>query len=88
MNFFLFQHLAETKLRKKSKKKKPSNETNLFNFLRIFLLRLVYGFATMMGFEDGISEFMGGALVPPGVEDSDYRDYGDYKDGEDEELDY
>ena len=42
----------------------------------------------MIGFEDGISEFMGGALVPPGVEDSDYRDYGDYKDGEDEELDY
>lgn len=43
----------------------------------------------MIGFEEPISEFMGGALVPPGV-DSDYRDYREYiDDGEnDDDFDY
>ncbi|XP_022190562.2 uncharacterized protein LOC111048889 [Nilaparvata lugens] len=53
---------------------RQTRETNLFNFMRLMVIRLIYGVAKMMGFEEGISEFANGALVPPGVEDND--DYG------------
>lgn len=35
-------------------------------------MRLVYGFAVMMGFEESLTEVANGAFVPPGVDD----DYG------------
>uniref|UniRef100_A0A4P6D7K8 Protein rhodnius neglectus n=3 Tax=Rhodnius TaxID=13248 RepID=A0A4P6D7K8_RHOPR len=57
---------------------KLPRETNLINFVRLFVLRLIYGFATMFGFGESISEVGDGALVPPGVDDDyidDYRDY-------------
>ncbi|GLH01459.1 hypothetical protein R5R35_004324 [Gryllus longicercus] len=60
---------------KKSEKQVQSRETNIFNFLRILFLRLVYGIATSLGFGESISNFWGGAFVPPGVQD-DYDDYG------------
>ncbi|XP_067002797.1 uncharacterized protein [Anabrus simplex] len=62
---------------KKAKKEKQiqSRETSLFNFLRLLFLRVVYGIATSLGFGEGISNFMGGIFVPPGVND-DYDDYG------------
>lgn len=37
-------------------------------------MRLIYGVAKMLGFEDPISEVAGGAFVPPGA---DY-DYGGF----------
>lgn len=37
-------------------------------------MRLIYGFATRIGFGEQISEALNGAFVPPGV---DYYDYGD-----------
>ncbi|KAG8325294.1 hypothetical protein J6590_071084 [Homalodisca vitripennis] len=53
---------------------KQPRETNPFNFMRLLVLRLVYGIATMMGFEEGLSEVANGAFVPPGVDD----DYGGF----------
>nr|CAD7449971.1 unnamed protein product [Timema bartmani] len=60
--------------RKKSKQNLQSRETSMFNFVRLFVMRLVYGIASAMGFSEGISNFLNGAFVPPGVDD----DYGDY----------
>lgn len=57
---------------KHSKQKQiQSRETNVFNFVRLLVLRLVYGIATSLGFGESISEFLGGIFVPPGVEDDD-----------------
>ncbi|KAK4878468.1 hypothetical protein RN001_010974 [Aquatica leii] len=47
-------------------------ETNAVNFIRLVVMRLIYGVATRFGFEDNISEALNGAFVPPGVEE----DYG------------
>ncbi|RZF40152.1 hypothetical protein LSTR_LSTR010104 [Laodelphax striatellus] len=65
---------------------KQTRETNLFNFMRLVVIRLIYGVATMMGFNEGISEFANGALVPPGVEDND--DYGFGFGERDDDYDY
>lgn len=35
-------------------------------------MRLIYGIATRIGFGEQISEALGGAFVPPGVDDYDY----------------
>ncbi|XP_054281458.1 uncharacterized protein LOC128999122 [Macrosteles quadrilineatus] len=51
---------------------KQPRETNPFNFVRLLIMRLVYGFAVMMGFEESLTEVANGAFVPPGVDD----DYG------------
>lgn len=51
-------------------------ETNVFNFVRLVVLRLIYGFAKMLGFKENISDFADGALIPPG-EDDDYS-FDDY----------
>lgn len=67
--------LCESRKKKHSKKQIQSRETNIFNFLRLLVMRLVYGVATSMGFGEGISEFLGGIFVPPGVEDDDYGDF-------------
>ncbi|XP_075219436.1 uncharacterized protein LOC142323544 isoform X2 [Lycorma delicatula] len=65
---------------------KQTRETNVFNFVRLLVLRLIYGVATMMGFSENISEFANGALVPPGVED-DYGIFGD-RNSEDDDYSY
>lgn len=52
-----------------------AKETNAPNFMRLLILRLIYGIASAMGLEDNIAGFLGGILVPPGVDDDD--DYGD-----------
>ncbi|KAK6621251.1 hypothetical protein RUM43_011557 [Polyplax serrata] len=71
---------------KKPTKKKPDNkETSIFNFVRLIIFRMVYGFATMFGAQEGISEIMDGIFVPPGADEGDYRDY---LDGEDEDFYY
>ncbi|XP_046387077.1 uncharacterized protein LOC124156529 [Ischnura elegans] len=82
----LLTTMAECGSRRKRRKKLAENkgETNIFDFVRLLTLRLIYGVASMMGFQEGISDFMGGILVPPGA-DYDY-DYGggDYGGGDDD----
>jgi len=58
--------------------KKPSSsgsgapaETSAFNFVRLLVLRIVWGFASMFGLQEGLEDFMGGIFVPPGVETDD-----------------
>ncbi|XP_031331900.1 uncharacterized protein LOC116162426 [Photinus pyralis] len=56
-------------------------ETNPVNFIRLVVMRLIYGMATRMGFGENISEALNGAFVPPGVEedyDFDLSDQDDY----------
>ncbi|EEB20273.1 hypothetical protein Phum_PHUM609140 [Pediculus humanus corporis] len=69
--------LSECKKKKKKETDKKPNETetNIFNFLRLFFFRMIYGFATMFGAQEDISDFMGGIFVPPGADDAEYRDY-------------
>ncbi|KAF2883363.1 hypothetical protein ILUMI_22808 [Ignelater luminosus] len=67
--------------RKKSRKLRRGGllrqkETNAVDFLRLVVMRLVYGVATRFGFGENISEALNGAFVPPGVDD--YDDYGDF----------
>jgi len=66
--------VCNARRRKYSKQKQiQSRETNIFNFVRLLVLRLVYGIATSMGFGETISGIFNGIFVPPGVED-DYDD--------------
>ncbi|KAH1018350.1 hypothetical protein HUJ05_006138 [Dendroctonus ponderosae] len=50
-------------------------ETNAVNFIRLAVMRLIYGVATRVGLGEQISEALNGAFVPPGVDE--YDDYGD-----------
>lgn len=50
-------------------------ETTPVDFTRLVVMRLVYGFAKVLGFEEPVSEVLNGAFVPPGVDDDD--DFGD-----------
>ncbi|CAG9791300.1 unnamed protein product [Diatraea saccharalis] len=49
-------------------------ETTPVDFTRLVVMRLVYGFAKVLGFEEPISEVLNGALVPPGADDDDFDD--------------
>ncbi|XP_055601925.1 uncharacterized protein LOC129750847 [Uranotaenia lowii] len=53
-----------------------ARETNTPNFVRLVLMRLVYGLATQMGVEDRLEGVFGGAFVPPNAveEGDDYLD--------------
>jgi len=71
--------LLSCEAKKKSKSKKAGmilrqKETNAINFIRLSVMRLIYGVATRVGFGEQISEALNGAFVPPGVDD--YDDYG------------
>lgn len=48
-------------------------ETNPPNFLRLLVMRLVYGFAAQMNLEERVAGWFNGAFVPP---NADYDDYG------------
>lgn len=50
-------------------------------FTRLVVMRLVYGLAKVMGFEEPVSEVMNGAFVPPGADDDDDFDDDDDDDG-------
>ncbi|XP_034936986.1 uncharacterized protein [Chelonus insularis] len=50
-------------------------ETNAPNFIRLVVMRLIFGIAASMGYGDRLAGFLGGIFVPPGAED--YDDYGD-----------
>lgn len=46
-------------------------ETSPVDFTRLVVMRLVYGFAKVLGFQEPISEVLNGAFVPPGAEEDD-----------------
>lgn len=48
-------------------------ETNPPNFLRLLVMRLIYGFAVQMNLEERVAGWFNGAFVPP---NADYDDYG------------
>ncbi|KAL0818427.1 hypothetical protein ABMA28_008891 [Loxostege sticticalis] len=56
-------------------------ETTPVDFTRLVVMRLVYGFAKVLGFEEPISEVMDGAFVPPGADDDD-----DFDDDDDDGI--
>ncbi|XP_043267326.1 uncharacterized protein [Venturia canescens] len=65
---------AECKSRKAKQFALQSKETNVANFVRLVVMRLVFGVASAMGLGENLSGVLGGVFVPPGAED-DY-DYG------------
>ncbi|CAB3220122.1 unnamed protein product [Arctia plantaginis] len=52
-------------------------ETTPVDFTRLVVMRLVYGLAKVLGFEEPISDVLNGAFVPPGADDDDFDDDGD-----------
>lgn len=48
-----------------------TRETDPPNFVRLVVMRLIYGIATQMGFEDRIAGLFNGAFVPPNADDDD-----------------
>ncbi|KAG6449783.1 uncharacterized protein LOC115443291 [Manduca sexta] len=56
-------------------------ETTPVDFTRLVVMRLVYGLAKVLGFEEPVSEVLNGALVPPGVDDDD-----DFDDDDDDGI--
>lgn len=47
-------------------------ETNPPDFVRLLIMRLIYGIATQMGLEDRAAGWLNGAFVPPNADDDDY----------------
>ncbi|KOX77183.1 hypothetical protein WN51_10273 [Melipona quadrifasciata] len=60
---------------KKTQLSLQSKETNVVNFMRLLVMRLVFGVASAMGLGENLSGVLGGIFVPPGAED--YSDYAD-----------
>nr|XP_023026109.1 uncharacterized protein LOC111514110 [Leptinotarsa decemlineata] len=67
-------NFCDGRKRKKNSKQMilRQKETNPVNFIRLAVMRLIYGIATRIGLGDQISEALNGAFVPPGVDDYDY----------------
>ncbi|XP_011297578.1 uncharacterized protein [Fopius arisanus] len=62
-----------------------NKETNTPNFIRLVLMRLIFGLAKSMGLGEQLSGFLGGIFVPPGADDYDYGDdYGGFDFGGDD----
>lgn len=72
------------KAQKKSAKQKEYElrETNPPNFVRLLVMRLIYGIASQMGLEDRVNGIFNGAFVPPNA-DGDGGDYLDFLSGAD-----
>lgn len=58
-------------------------ETTPVHFTRLLVMRVVYGMAKVMGFEEQIGEVFNGALVPPGAEEDDDYFFGSDDDDDD-----
>lgn len=55
-----------------------SRETDTPNFLRLLVMRLVYGIAVQIGAEDRLAGFLNGIFVPPNADDDDgFGGFGD-----------
>lgn len=81
--------LVDAKKSKKHKKSKEpkqfltdlkSRETDPPNFVRLVLMRLIYGIAVQMGLDDRLSGVLNGAFVPPNADNDDYGGFGDLGD--------
>ncbi|XP_015593172.1 uncharacterized protein LOC107266810 [Cephus cinctus] len=68
-------HHADCKGKDTKKIALQSKETNVVNFVRLIVMRLVFGVASAMGLGENLSGVLGGIFVPPGTEE--YDDYGD-----------
>lgn len=73
----LMAHVVNGKRKTKSQNQKQlrqdlqSRETDPPNFLRLLLMRLVYGIAVQIGAEDRLAGFLNGIFVPPNADDDD-----------------
>ncbi|CAG9815059.1 unnamed protein product [Phaedon cochleariae] len=78
---------CEAKKKKKNSKQMilRQKETNPVDFIRLAVMRLIYGIATRVGLGEQISDALNGVFVPPGV-DAEY-DY-DGGVGQDNDDDY
>ncbi|XP_055838385.1 uncharacterized protein LOC129906599 [Episyrphus balteatus] len=47
-------------------------ETSTPDFVRLVVMRIIYGIASTMGAEERLAEIFNGAFVPPGEDDGDY----------------
>ncbi|XKL64218.1 hypothetical protein PGB90_004304 [Kerria lacca] len=82
----LYFSKAESETSSETALKKPTTETNVFNFFRLFIMRMVYGFASMFGLGEFLEDFAGGIFAPPSTDydgfdygsDDDYKEYTDY----------
>ncbi|KYQ49144.1 hypothetical protein ALC60_11758 [Trachymyrmex zeteki] len=78
----LFQYLticiqyADSRSKKTTQLSLQSKETNVVNFMRLLVMRLVFGVASAMGLGENLSGVLGGIFVPPGAEEYN-EDYGD-----------
>ncbi|XP_068965408.1 uncharacterized protein [Bombus flavifrons] len=66
---------VENKVKKTTQLSLQSKETNVVNFMRLLVMRLVFGVASAMGLGENLSGVLGGIFVPPGADD--YSDYAD-----------
>ncbi|KAI4454844.1 structure-specific endonuclease subunit slx1 [Holotrichia oblita] len=76
--------ICDAKKKKKRTKTKQAysmvlrqKETNAVDFIRLVVMRLIYGVASRIGLGEQISEALNGVFVPPGVE-NEYGDYGEF----------
>lgn len=60
-------------IKSKQAKEFELRETNPPNFLRLLVMRLVYGVAAQLNMEERVAGWFNGAFVPP---NADYDDYG------------
>lgn len=66
---------------------KQATETIPANFVRLLLMRLIYGFAASMGAEERLAEVFNGAFVPPNA-DEGFDFFGGGGDDEDSTFDF
>lgn len=72
----LMANVANGKRKTKSSSQKQrqdlqSRETDPPNFIRLLLMRLIYGIAVQIGAEDRLAGFLNGIFVPPNADDDD-----------------
>ncbi|GAB0088120.1 LOC117563466 [Sergentomyia squamirostris] len=71
---------SKSRRSRKKYKEYQLRETTPPNFVRLVIMRLIYGIASSFGMEERLSGFLGGIFVPPGAEDDDYGDFGGFGD--------
>jgi len=67
---------ADSRSKKTTQLSLQSKETNVVNFMRLLVMRLVFGVASAMGLGENLSGVLGGIFVPPGAEEYN-EEYGD-----------
>lgn len=63
---------SSSKAQKKQLLTNELRETSTPNFVRLVIMRLIYGIATQMGLEERLGGFLNGVFVPPSAEEDDY----------------